>query len=620
MASTWARVARRTAGAAALSGAAVMAWPLLSREDHDGLAVIPVADAKSAANVDYSSAVPDRAKQLETLKHATKDKPLDVLVIGGGATGVGCTLDAALRGLKTGMVEREDFAAGTSSRSTKLIHGGVRYLEKAVFNLDYGQLKLVFEALHERKGMLDNAPHLTRSLPIMTPCYSWWEIPFYWCGLRLYDLIAGTRALTWSSFVSSRESLRRFPTLRAEHSDGRSLKGTIMYYDGQFDDSRLATTVACSAAHAGAAVANHTEVVSLIKTPEGKVRGARCRDMFTGKEFDVHAKVVINACGPFVDGIRKMSNEKRQPMIMPSAGVHITLPDYYAPEGGVMGMIVPKTKDGRVVFMLPWLDHTIAGTTDSSTDLTMEPRATEEEVDFILDALSDFLSIEVRKSDVLSAWSGIRPLAADPTAADTQSISRDHVIAVEDDDMVTVAGGKWTTYRRMAEEGVDRAIEVAGLQAGSSRTDGLKLRGAAKWTPGNHAYVAQHYKVPHRPGSIDTHVALHLSHAYGDRAIMVTRLAEELKLGKRLVRGHPMLEAEVVYCCRHEYCETAKDFIARRTRMAFLDTQACKAALPRIVELMAAEKGWGRGRKQEEIDGAMQFLKSFETPGTAKDV
>lgn len=335
------------------------------------------------------------------------------------------------------------------------------------------------------------------------------------------------------------------------------------------------------------------------------------RDTLTGNTTDVHARVVVNATGPFADQVRHMSDPKLGEMILPSAGVHVTLPDYYSPEN--IGMIVPKTKDGRVVFMLPWLGETIAGTTDSKCEVTSRPQPSEEEIQFILDAISEYLTVKVRRSDVKSAWSGIRPLAVDPQAKDTQSALRDHVVSVANDGMVTVTGGKWTTYRLMAQDAIDAAARSAQLSAQPCVTERLKLIGGEQWRPALFTEVAQNYTVPHRPGAIDTRVAKYLASSYGDRAGEVTRIAEELKLGRRLVRGYPIIEAEVVYTVRNEYCETAEDFVARRTRLAFLDRPACLEALPRVVVLMGAERGWGFRRQKEELDRAKAFLETFES-------
>ncbi|KAK1416614.1 hypothetical protein QVD17_32405 [Tagetes erecta] len=500
---------------------------------------------------DPAAVVPSRALQESSLMAASCSNPLDILVVGGGATGCGVALDAVTRGLRVGLVERDDFSSGTSSRSTKLIHGGVRYLEKAVFNLDYGQLKLVFHALEERKQVIDNAPHLCHALPCMTPCFTWFEALYYWVGLKMYDLVAGRHLLHLSRYYSAQESTELFPTLATKANGTRSLKGTVVYYDGQMNDSRVNVGLACTAALAGASLLNHAEVISFIKE-DGRIIGARIRDNLSGKEFDSYAKVVVNAGGPFCDSVRKLADKDAKPMICPSSGVHIVLPDYYSPEG--MGLIVPKTKDGRVVFMLPWLGRTIAGTTDSNTTITMLPEPHEDEIEFILDAICDYLNVKVRRTDVLSAWSGIRPLATDPKAKNTESISRDHVVCEEVPGLVTITGGKWTTYRGMAEDAVDAAIKSGKLNpTNRSLTSNLRLVGGDGWDPAYFTVLAQEYvrmKVSHTgkvvPGVMDTAAAKHLSHSYGTMAEKVAAIAQNENLGKRLAHGYPFLEAEML--------------------------------------------------------------------------
>lgn len=386
----------------------------------------------------------------------------------------------------------------------------------------------------------------------------------------------------------------------------------IVYYDGQFDDARLAVSLACTAALAGGTVVNHAEVVGFKKDGTGRIVAATVRDTLTNTTMDVYAKVIINAAGPFADSVRHLSAPTAPKMIMPSSGVHVTLPDFYSPEN--VGMIVPKTKDGRVVFMLPWHNETIAGTTDSSTEITARPQPTEAEIQFILEAIKEYLTVNVRRSDVKSAWSGIRPLALDPNATDTASALRDHVVTTDPDGMITVTGGKWTTYRLMAQDALDAAVKQGGLAAGPCVTEGFQLVGAAGYWKALFTEVAQNYTVPHRPGHIDTRVAKYLADAYGDRAFAITKIAEERALGKRLVRSYPIIEAEVVYAVREEYCETADDFLARRTRLAFLDRPAAEEALPRVVALMAGEKGWSRGRIKEELKRGKEFLATFDAP------
>ncbi|KAL2645218.1 hypothetical protein R1flu_012805 [Riccia fluitans] len=615
------RLAIRAAFVAAMGGGVGLAYnnsSLFGRERADAEAVKHKMEA-------VGWKVPERATQEAALKGTSRANPLDMLVIGGGATGCGVALDAATRGLRVGLVEREDFSAGTSSRSTKLVHGGVRYLEKAVFQLDYGQLKLVFHALEERANILENAPHLCNPLPTMTPCYEWWQIPYYWAGFKLYDLVAGRQMLHLSRFFSARESLEAFPTLSKGNPEGKTLKGTLVYYDGQMNDSRLNVALACTASLAGAAVLNHAEATMLLKDEvSGKLIGARIRNQLTGKEFDVYSKVVVNAAGPFCDEVRKLCDEKAIPMISPSSGVHIVLPDYYSPDA--MGLIVPKTKDGRVVFLLPWMGRTVAGTTDSATPITMKPEPHEEEIQFILDAISDYLCIKVRRSDVLSAWSGIRPLASDPSAKDTASISRDHVVVTDDHGLVTITGGKWTTYRSMAEDAVNAAIRVGNLQPQSGCvTEHLALIGAEGFEPSSFTILTQQYVRMKRthggkivPGVFDTAAAKHLVHSYGGMAQRVALIAQNEGLGKRLAHGYPVLEAEVAYCARYEYCESAVDFIARRCRLAFLDTDAARRTLPRVIEILGAEHRWDKWRKKQELQLAKEFLETFKSSQNAQ--
>lgn len=563
--------------------------------------------------------VPSRGSQFGKLVGSSVDRPLDVLVIGGGATGSGAALDAATRGLNVGLVEKDDFSSGTSSRSTKLLHGGVRYLEKAFFNLDYGQLKLVFHALEERNRVIQNAPHMCHPLPTMTPCFSWFDVVYYWAGLKAYDLVAGSAILHLSRYYSAKKALGDFPTL-AKECHGRKLRGAVVYYDGQMDDSRLNVEIACTAALAGASVLNHAEVISLHKDKvSGRVIGAHIRDNVTDKEFDVYAKVVVNATGPFSDSLRKMADSQTANIICPSSGAHVILPDYFTPKD--MGLIIPKTKDGRVVFMLPWSGKTLVGTTDSGSAITDLPKPREEEIEFILNAIGDYLNIKVGSSDILSTWSGIRPLATDPNAKDTSSISRDHIVHVECPGLITITGGKWTTYRSMAEDVMDSAIKHGELNPLTRcGTANLPLMGAYGWEPLHFVQLARSY-IPKRKTkggkvveeAMDTTTAKHLSSAYGGMAKNVAAIAQDEKLGKRLVHGYPYLEAEVTYCARNEYCETAVDFIARRTRLAFLDVQAATQAVPRVIEILADEHKWDKARKEQEHRKAEVFLQTFRT-------
>ncbi|KAF3688411.1 Glycerol-3-phosphate dehydrogenase, mitochondrial [Channa argus] len=615
------KVLRRTAivGGGAVAAAFSLSQLLEYRKKQARLAEVA---AEGELQVPFADELPSRQAQLAALKNTEE---FDVLVVGGGATGAGCALDAVTRNLKTALVERSDFSSGTSSRSTKLIHGGVRYLQKAIMQLDYEQVPLQYlmvkEALHERANLLEIAPHLSAPLPIMLPVYKWWQLPYYWAGIKMYDLVAGIQCLKSSYVLSKTKALEFFPMLKKD-----KLVGAIVYYDGQHNDARMNLAIALSAARYGAAIANYTEVVHLLKTNDPqtgkeKVCGARCRDVVTGQEFDVRAKCVINATGPFTDSLRKMDNQETQNICQPSAGVHIVIPGYYSPDN--MGLLDPATSDGRVIFFLPWEKVTIAGTTDTPTNVTAHPIPGEDDINFILREVRNYLSpdvegtvvssrgrntlssFKVRRGDVLAAWSGIRPLVTDPSSKDTQSICRNHIVSISDSGLVTIAGGKWTTYRAMAEETLDAAIGAHGLSADPCRTVGLMLEGAKGWTPTLYIRLVQDY-------GLENEVAQHLASTYGGKAFDVAKMAQVTGkrwpiVGKRLVSEFPYIESEVLYAIK-EYACTAIDVIARRTRLGFLNVQAADEALPRIVQIMGKELDWSQEKRTAELEAAKKFL------------
>ncbi|PWN45379.1 DAO-domain-containing protein [Ceraceosorus guamensis] len=568
---------------------------------------VKAAEAKSSAPSPASS---EDSKGLAPGRVGDEDGDgFDLLIVGGGATGAGVAVDAATRGLSVALVERDDFGAGTSSKSTKLIHGGVRYLQKAVFELDYDQYKMVKEALHERKTFLHIAPYLSEHLPIMLPVYRWWQIPYYWAGTKMYDVLAGSENMESSYVLGKGKALEAFPMLKAT-----GLAGAVVYYDGQHNDTRMNVALALTAIHHGAVVANHTEVVALHKKQvQGKpdqVCGARMRDLLTGDEWDVKCKGVINATGPFSDALRKMDEPTTQEIVAPSSGVHITLPGYFSPRD--MGLIDPQTSDGRVIFFLPWQGNTIAGTTDTAAPVEAHPQPKEEEIQWILDEVRNYLSpdIKVRRGDVLSAWSGLRPLVKDPAAKDTQSLVRNHMINVSASGLLTIAGGKWTTYREMAEQTVDKAIETFTLQpVRGCVTKETRLLGSHGWSKTMYVKLLQRF-------GLETDVAKHLSATYGDRAWSVCSIAEPTGRrwpvhGKRLDSLYPYIEAEVRYACRSEYAAKAADFIARRSRLSFLNAEATAQALPRIIDLMAEELNWDNKRKEAEYAESLDFLGSM---------
>jgi glycerol-3-phosphate dehydrogenase len=536
-----------------------------------------------------------RESEVEALRHGR----FDLLVIGGGATGAGTALDAASRGLRVALVERDDFSSGTSSRSTKLIHGGVRYLEQAVKHLDASRINAVNAALRERAVMLRIAPHLTRALPFLTPIYRWYRLPYYYAGFKLYDLLAGRFNATPGSLISAREARSRFPMLT-----GRRLKAGLIYYDGQFDDARMNLSLALTARQYGATIANHLEVRGFEKR-SSLIRAIFVHDHTTGEEWEVHAQVVVNAAGPFADLVRKLDDPQANPLLNPSAGAHIVLDKRFCPND--LALLIPRTSDGRVVFMLPWMGMTLAGTTDSPAAVDFHPRTTQEEIDYLLHELSAYLETPIKRSDIKAAWSGLRPLVDAAQSADTAALPRDHVVHVSRSGLITVAGGKWTTYRRMAKDAVDRAIEIADLKPRRSCvTDHLMLLGAqelngydAKMTPPQDSLKHWH--------DLPDDVVTHLESAYGDRAPGIAAIARR-GYAARLAQEFPYIEAEVLWAAREEMACTVMDVLARRTRLAFLDNGAADAAIARVSELLAEALNWDTRKSALERDAARQRL------------
>jgi len=590
------RVVRTVVGAGALG---VGAWSTLWFLNENGSLAPPIS---AATNIKKKKRqLPPRSDQIKSLK----TEAFDVLIIGGGATGAGCALDAATRGLKTALVELDDFASGTSSKSTKLIHGGVRYLQKALMNADIEQYRMVKEALRERATMLRSAPHLTHPLPIMLPVYQWWQVPYYWFGIKMYDLVAGSQTVKSSYYLAKRDALELFPMLR-----GDQLCGAIVYYDGQQNDARMCLAIALTATRHGATVANHVSATALLKDSNGKLCGAKLKDELTGEEWEVKAKCIINATGPFTDTIRKMDEPTAKEICSPSSGVHIVLPGYYSPEQ--MGLLDPATSDGRVIFFLPWQKQTIAGTTDRPCDLTFHPSPTEDEIMFILKEVKNYLNkdVDVRRGDVLSAWSGIRPLVSDPNKGDTQSLARNHIVHVSKSNLITIAGGKWTTYRSMAAETIDTALKaVPELKSTCvceySQTENVLIEGAHGWTPTMYIRLVQDL-------GLETEVAQHLASTYGDRAFPVAKLAALTGkrwpiIGRKIHPEFPYIDAEIRYGVR-EYAMTAVDMIARRLSLAFLNVQAALEALPGIIDVMAEELKWSEDEKKKQLEKATEFL------------
>lgn len=536
-----------------------------------------------------------RAELLQKLS----GEQFDVLVIGGGATGAGAALEAASRGLRVALVEAHDFSFGTSSRSTKLIHGGVRYLENAVKKLDYQEYALVRDALAERKNFLHNAPHLSKPLPIITPVYSWFEAGYYLIGLKLYDLLAGSSSLGGSRFISKEEALKQFPNLKK-----KGLKGAVLYYDGQFDDARMNISLILTAIRKGAVALNYVRLIGLEKD-HGTINGALVVDEETKQTHRISARVLINATGTYADHVRRLDKPDASNIMVPSQGSHIILSPKFAPPQS--GLVIPKTKDGRVLFVLPWLDKTMAGTTDEPHALVEFPKATHEEIAYILKHLADYYETPIQESDIIATWSGFRPLAKPASnAKNTASISRDHVIEVSPSNLITIVGGKWTTYRIMGEDVINMAISVGKLTAkNDSVTKQLKLVGAAHYKD-ELAHELTHYE------NLDPDIAHHLASSYGDRVDEVLNVHETLGRN-RLVEGYPFIEAEVLFAVQHEYAVHATDVIARRLRLGFLDNQAAQKALPRIVAIMASAGAWDDAKVHQELSDGLTFLATMMT-------
>ena len=531
-----------------------------------------------------------------TSRHDPAQSPestFDLLIIGGGATGCGIAVDAASRRLKVALVEKNDLAEGTSSKSTKLVHGGVRYLEAAVKKLDRAQYHLVKEALHERGLFLKNAPHLAHALPLITPIYNWLEVPYVYAGLIMYDLLAGRLGLGRSKLISRAEALRRFPMLKAD-----GLKAGVVYYDGQFNDARMAVSLARTAEQHGATILCHSEVVGLEKTG-GKLSGAHIRNTLSGEEFALKARGIVNAAGPFVDRIRQLDEAQAAPILKAASGIHIVLEGRFAPPD--TGLLIPKTEDGRVLFILPWQGHALVGTTDSPAEIMEHPQAKDEEIAYVLRHVNKYFDMAVTRQDVSSVWCGLRPLIQADGAANTAQLVREHLLLTSASGLISMAGGKWTSYRKMAEEAVDHAVATFGLaHAGPCRTEHLPIIGAEHFAPAESKQAARDLGQPED-------IALHLHQSFGDEAGRVAALALA-GFAARLHAAHPYIEAEVVFAVRHEYAERAIDVLTRRLPLALVDLAAARAVLPRVIEIMAGELGWDAQRCANERTLASQRL------------
>lgn len=520
----------------------------------------------------------ERMDRISLLNDIKREGPYwDVIVIGGGATGLGTALESVSRGYRTLLLEQSDFAKATSSRSTKLVHGGVRYLQQ-------GNVSLVMEALKERGRLLQNAPHIAHNLPFVVPVYEWWDGPFYGVGMKLYDMLAGKLGLGPSKLLSREETLKRLPNV-----ESKGLKSGVIYHDGQFDNSRLAVSLAQSIADGGGVPLNYVKVTSFKK--RGKhITGVNARDMETGEDLEFDGRVVVNASGIFSDVTRQMDDPAEESLMAPSQGVHLVLDRSFLP--GESAIMVPKTADGRVLFAVPWHGRTIVGTTDTAVkDVSLEPRAQADEIQFLLEHAAIYLDRDPSREDVLSMYCGIRPLVRSPGDKGTAALARDHVLMISDSNLVSITGGKWTTYRKMAEDTVDAAALVAGLEEQPSRTKALRLHGWAKTPP-----------------ETDGLLSLYGSDGPSVRRVMREKPGWDEPLHPNL----PYFVGEVAWGARREMARTVEDVLARRTRSLLLNARASIEVAPKVAEILAAELGkdeaWQKAQVQEYEANARGYV------------
>lgn len=513
-----------------------------------------------------------RSIEIEKLRH---QGVWDIIVVGGGATGLGIAVDAAKRGFKTLLLEKHDFAKGTSSRSTKLVHGGVRYLAQ-------GNIKLVVEALRERGFMLANAPHLTRVQHFIIPAYSFFSKWFYGVGLFLYDVLSRKLSLGHPALLSKNTVLQKLPNIKAA-----GLKGGVVYTDGQFDDARMAITLALTAHDLGATVINYIQVTGLIKE-QSKVVGVIAEDELGNETFNLKAKVVINATGVFADSLLDMDDPDSPAMVMPSQGVHLVVDRHFFP--GNEALMIPKTKDGRVLFALPWHGKVVIGTTDTALNIiNEEPVALEEEIEFILLHFNEYATTQISRKDVLSVFAGLRPLVKTSNQTSTSLASRDHTIIVSKSNLITITGGKWTTYRKMAKDAVNNAAFVAKLPVIKCSTRNLRLHG---------------YTQKLRYGDRFS--------AYGsDAEIIKSMIKEQPNLGEQLHPDYDYYLAEIVFSVQHEMAMNVEDILARRSRLLLLDAQAAIASAPSVAQLMRELLGEDQQWEEEQLSSFYQVASGY---------
>lgn len=531
-----------------------------------------------------------------------REETFDLCIIGAGASGAGCALDASLRGLRTALIDQSDFAAQTSSKSTKLVHGGVRYLEQAVMNFDFAQLRQVRHGLRERHFVLANAPHLAHPLGLVTPVFSWWEGVYFSIGLKLYDWFAAhADDLPKSRLLSRKKALQMMPGLNP------AIHSAVLYYDGQLDDARYALALVQSAEDAGAAVSNYVKVIDFQKDSTGKIESAVVQDSINGHTFSIRAKAFLNCTGAGADAVRLMANPDQERRIQPSKGVHLVIPNVLQSEAA---MLIPKTKDGRVIFAVPFEGMLLLGTTDDPYgDPQKEPVLEATETDFLLETLQPFLKDKVHKQDLRAGFGGLRPLVLpriDPTGSiKTKTMLRDHEVEFDPrSGLFSLLGGKWTTYRLMAKDAVNAVCTALGNKI-TCTTEQYLLHGAKGW----HNRLAEELQA--RFG-LDKAVCIHLSMKYGAFAHDVAQLCQENKEWKeRILPAYPFVKGEVVYAARVEMACTVRDFLARRVRLEITNWEHAIEATPAVAKLLQEELNWSSEKTEEEISAYQALLRRF---------
>ncbi|MDB5119270.1 MAG: FAD-dependent oxidoreductase [Sphingobacteriales bacterium] len=516
-------------------------------------------------------------RETNLLNIADTNKTWDLIIIGGGATGLGAAVDAVSRGYATLLLEQSDFAKGTSSRATKLAHGGVRYLAQ-------GDIGLVREALRERGLLLKNAPHLVKNENFIIPNYNWWGGIFYFIGLTIYDILAGKLSFGRAKHLSKKEALSRLPGLKE-----KGLHGGVLYHDGQFDDSRLAINLAQTAMEQGATLLNYFKVTGLLKDNNKQLSGVSVSDNETGTIYQLTAKVIVNATGVFVDEILKMDTPEKKPMVRPSQGVHLVLDRSFLPAEDAL--MIPETQDGRVLFAVPWYGKLLVGTTDTPVEShSLEPVALDSEVKFILRTAGKYLNKAPTRQDVLSVFAGLRPLAAPQNGSSkTKEISRSHKLIVSESGLITITGGKWTTYRKMGEDVIDKAIAIGGLKNTPCKTTGLSIYGARPHPDrNNHLFV------------------------YGANIEKVLALYDENPDWKNPVcQKDKYTKGEVIWSVRNEMARTVEDILARRTRVLFLDARVAIEMAPEVARLMSIELKKDADWEAEQVQAFQQTAKNY---------